>query len=40
MMDGASLGDSNSVGEVGQLGRTLGEGPRAYLAVGTLWIGR
>lgn len=36
---GALLGDSDSVGEVGQLGRTLGEGARADLGVGRLWIG-
>ena len=36
-MDGVSPGDSSSDEVVGQLGRTLGEGPRVDVVVGRLW---
>ena len=39
-MDGVSPGDSSSDEVVGQLGRTLGEGPREDLVVGRLWVRR
>ena len=39
-MDGVSPGDSSFDEVVGQLGRTFGEGPRADLVVGRLWVRR